>query len=515
MSKKKDEDTNWLPPMTDQQEAVFFDDRKYLLLYGGRASGKSFVALHKCVRHCYENANALAMVCTLTRAGSTAGGAWEDLLTLADDHKGNPAGVLEIWRKGIGLEYTEEYGDKAGNKYIDIRSADGGVSKIMQMSLPSGSIVTNRIKTVKPSYFLFEELTNTSDSSYFYKVIQQLGRRRGVPAKAQQYCATCNPPDEGQEHWVYKAFIQEAFINKEDGTRIPDPEYAVHCLNPAENPYMEDKESYLRSVEQESRLDPTAYDRNILGKWVAKVTGSGIFEGFYDPALHIKGELGKSGIKVRAFEEDAKMPVVVGYDPGDVNNARVFMQKHNFGNRQVWTVIDESIKIKERRSIEILVRDVMDKMVMLNKKAGEILHYIHIGDRQGWEQWNSQGDLTYKRMREISMHLIRTEDRYKDLTPIHMLAPEKGAGSIVERVHLVRDRLLTNDLVVSGLCPKVDNMFRFLRCEKDKIDKPLKTGKGEIHVFDALSYPILYFEQRGRTKTRNNDKKLEIVSFSA
>jgi len=509
-----DEDVEWLPPMTPQQEKVFFDDSKYLLLYGGRASGKSFIALHKGVRHAYENSNALVMVCTLTRAGSTAGGAWEDLLTLAEDHKGNPAGILEIWRKGIGLEYTEEYGDKAGNKYIDVRSMDGGVSRIMQMSLPAGSIVTNRIKTFKPSWFLFEELTNTYDSAYFYKVIQQLGRRRGVPEKYQQYCATCNPPDDGPDHWVYKAFIEEPYDIK-DGKRVKDPRYSVHLLNPAQNPFMENKEEYLKTIEQEARLDPTAYDRLILGKWVAKVVGSGLFENFYDPQTHVKGQLGKSGLKVVPYEDDVSLPVIVGYDPGDVNNSRVFMQRHTFGNRKVYTIIDESVKLKERRSLELLVRDIMDKMVMLNKKAGTTLQYIHIGDKQGWDQYNNQGDLTYKRMYEISLHLIQTEERYKELSPIYMRAPEKGAGSKEERVRLTKDKLLSNDIIVSGLCVEVDRMFRMLREDPKKPDSPLKTAKGEIHTFDALSYPILYYEQYDRPARVNSDKKLEIVTINA
>tara|TARA_R100000951_G_scaffold41798_4_gene35291 strand:+ start:14244 stop:15746 length:1503 start_codon:yes stop_codon:yes gene_type:complete len=500
--------------MTPQQEEVFFDDAKYLLLYGGRASGKSFVALHKAVKHAYENSNALVMVCTLTRAGSTAGGAWEDLLSLAEDHTGEPAGILEIWRKGINLEYTEEYGDKAGNKYIDVRSTDGGVSRIMQMSLPAGSIVTNRIKTFKPSFFLFEELTNTYDSAYFYKVIQQLGRRRGVPQKLQQYCATCNPPDDGPDHWVHKAFIDEPF-DVVDGNRVKDPRYSVHCLNPAQNPFMEDKEEYLKSVEQEARLDPTAYDRLILGKWVARVVGCGIFENFYDPNLHVKGELGKSGLKVVPYEDDSSLPVIVGYDPGDVNNARLFLQRHNFGNRKVYTVIDESVKIKERRSLELLTRDIMDKMVLINKKAGTALQYIHIGDKQGWDQYNNQGDLTYKRMYEISLHMVQTEDRYKELSPIWMKAPEKGAGSKEERVRLVRDKLLTNDILVSGTCGFTDSMFRKLREDPKKPDVPLKTPSGEIHTFDALSYPILFYEQYDRPKHNMSDKKLEIVSISA
>jgi len=500
--------------MYPQQVEAFFDDRKYLLLYGGRASGKSFVALHKCVKHAYEHRDALVMVCTLTRAGSTAGGAWEDLLSLAEDHNGNPAGILEIWAKGIGLQYTDEYGDKAGNKYIDIRTQDGGVSRIMQMSLPAASVVTNRIKTFKPSMFLFEELTNTGDSAYFYKVIQQLGRRRGVPEKYQQFIATCNPADEGKEHWVYKAFVEN-----DDGP-ITDPRYSVRVLNPATNPFMENKEEYLKSVEQEANLDPTAYDRLILGKWVARVIGLGMFEGFYDPDVHLKGEIGKSGMKILPFEKDGSpCPIVVGYDPGDVNCARVFMQRHQLGEKRLYRYLDDHVRIKQRVSLEQKVRDVLDKMVQFNRQTGVNLTYVHVGDSQGWEQYNDQGDLAYKRMLEISRYLIDRpgpSNPYKGLTPIMMRAPSKGPGSVESRVRMMKDLLLNGSILVSGMATATESMFRKLREVPKKPDKPMKTASGEIHTFDAASYPPLYYEQHaGWLKKNNSENNLEIIPLAS
>jgi hypothetical protein len=513
MKSQLDEE-EWIPPMYPQQVDAFYDDSKYLLLYGGRASGKSICALHKCVKHAYEHRDALVMVCTLTRAGSTAGGAWEDLLSMAEDHRGEPAGVLEIWAKGIGLVYTDEYGDKAGNKYIDIETADGGVSRIMQMSLPAASVVTNRIKTFKPSFFLFEELTNTSDSAYFYKVIQQLGRRRGVPQQFQQYVATCNPADEGRDHWVYKAFIENS-----DGP-VTDPRYSVHVLNPATNPFMENKEEYLKSVEQEANLDPTAYDRLILGKWVARVVGLGMFEGFYDPEIHLKGELGKSGMVPLASNKDGSpCPIVVGYDPGDVNCARVFMQRHQLGEKRLYRYLDDHVRIKQRVSLEQKVRDVLDKMVQFNRRANHNFSYVHIGDNQGWEQYNEQGDLAYKRMLEISKYLIDRPlkgNPYKGLTPIYMRSPSKGPGSVENRVRMMKDMLLNGSILVSGTAVAIEGMFRKLREIPRKPDKPLKTASGEIHTFDAASYPVLYYEQHTSWVKGNISKNnLEIVSIPA
>lgn len=505
------------PFMTPQQEEVFDDDlAKYLLLYGGRASGKSIVAINRVVKHCHMFSDALGMITTLTKMGAEAGGAWEDLTSQSDDHRGEPAGILRNWKKYCeGFDYTEERGDKAGVKRLDIRAMDGGVSTIMLLSLPAGSVVVNRIKTVKPSIFLFEELTNTSDSSYFYKVIQQLRRRKSVPKAYQQYIATCNPPDDGPDHWVYKAFFEDNY-DIVDGQRVQDSAYSVYCLNPAQNPFMEDREDYMQSVYQEARKDPTAYDRLVLGKWIAKVLGSGIFENYYEFDHHLKGELGKSGLKPIPYDDDgSKIPVIVGHDPGEVNNAKVFMQHHQFGDRKLWTVINEIFRNQERRSLEFIVRDVLNKMLEINHQAGSNMQYIHIGDKQGWDQYNHHsGSVTYAKMFEISKNIITSESRYSDLTPIYVRAPEKGGGSVEERVNLVRENLLSDDIMVSGRCLAVDKMFRTLRNEEKNPDRPRKTPSGEIHTFDALSYPMLYYAQYSKPRKRTQ-KKLEVIPIPA
>jgi hypothetical protein len=89
-----------------------------------------------------------------------------------------------------------------------------------------------------------------------------------------------------------------------------------------------------------------------------------------------------------------------------------------------------------------------------------------------------------------------------------MQAPPKGAGSVRERVLSVKSKLQDETLFVSGSgCQDVIEMFSGLRKATDKItreeldDKPLKDSAGHIHTFDAVSYPIYFWDFRGTTST--------------
>ena len=516
--RRKGSDTeDWLPRMSPTQTKIFYDERPYQLLYGERGSGKTIVALNKVVKHCVEYRNALAIICTLTRAGTTAGGAWENLLSMETTHDDHPIGVLEVWREGFDLTYSEEYGDKAGNKWVDVQTLDGGVSRIMQLSLNAPTQVFAKVKNMKPSLFFYDELTDNTTQDYFFKVIQQLGRRQGVPANKQYFLGACNPAAEGEKHWVYKVFFEGRDSNGAvdiNGTPY-DKKYGVWHVPMTENVFMEDKESYIDKVMQECKTDPTSYDRNILGRWVPKMVGSAIFEGYFNKGHHVKGEEGKSGLFPIPYENGIKNPIIVGHDPGEVNVAKVFLQRHRLGDKYFWRVLSSYATVGEKLTIEQTVKNLLDKMVALNKQAGVALPFMHIGDSAGWTHWNSQGDYTYKKYFEISKHLIENFPKYKELTPVRVVDPKKTGGSKVERVNAVRDKLLSDEMVISATAEEVIQMFMMLKKKKDDVDEPLKTPSGEIHTFDALSYPIYYFDLLGKSRVVSNTKKdLELISIS-
>jgi hypothetical protein len=473
------------------------------------------MALHKLVSHCYRNTDAFAVIVTLTQSSGQGGGVWDDLTNENDFHEGplkdSPAGVLRMWKEGIGLEYGEPY-EMAKNKVIDIRTHDGGVSRIMLKSIPIASQIVDRIKGPAFSFILMEEITNTHHRDYFIKLIQQLGRRRTVPASEQQYVATCNPADDGRDHWVYKKF----FLPKKSETlKDHAKRFGVHHIKMSENEWMEDKDGYIENVLEECEYDPTAYDRLVLGKWEKRILGSGMFEGYWVPEIHIKGKRGEGLVP---FKDEM---FTVGYDPGNVNNSRVFMQRSNVDGRWIWRVIDEVINTKQRLTDHQLVLPILDKMEFWNRRQDCLFPYEHIADEAVFNQFSPSSDtgFVYREWAKISHEFINEIPRYAQLNPIMMKGPKKGAGSIEARVKTVINKLATEQILVSGNCPMVIEMFSFLKRARDKhgndeMFKALRTK--HIHIFDALSYPIYYYDLlygTNRPQSVDEEDEPEVITF--
>jgi phage terminase large subunit len=511
------EPKEWEPTMGPSQRKFFYDGRKYVLAHAERGSGKTVVAIHKMIRHCYLNNDALAMIVTITKATATGGGCWDDLtnesLFVEGPLAGTAAGMLAMWRDGIDLEYSEPYEDGAHNKYIDIRNIHGGISRIMLKSMPVGAQIQSRIKGQHPSFFLFEELTATQDPHYFTKVIQQLGRRRTVKASEQQYVATCNPANEGERHWVWKQFLEDI------GDPEHDSKYGVHHIPMSENDWMPDKEGYLDTILQECKYDPSAADRLIKGDWVERLIGEGLFEGFWLPEIHIRPKNAKKGHGLVPFENEM---LTFGFDAGTVNNCQVIMQHSFIEGMWRWRILDEIVNIGKRLTDPQLVHKTMERMNFWNDLMDHSFPYEHIADNQVLTHFNPSGSYIYREWAKISHQMIRDNDRYHDLPVIRMKSPPKGSGSIEERVKGTINKLSMEQLLVSPTCTFTIEMFNMIRRARDKhgndeLFKPLKTAKGHIHMFDAISYVIYYYDllrTGNRLQTQEAKSEPTVLTFS-
>lgn len=141
--KNKDEHSPWIPSLSPTQRRIFDDPSLYLLAYGERGTGKTYIlGGHKLVRHCYENFNALALCVVGVRSQATMGGVWHKLQTE----------ILPLWREGLGIEISDERQDTQKNLYIDIQNRYGGHSRVYLISVPFGAFIKDRIKGFEPSY---------------------------------------------------------------------------------------------------------------------------------------------------------------------------------------------------------------------------------------------------------------------------------------------------------------------------------------------------------------------------
>lgn len=483
----------WMPGLSGTQRVLFDSPAKYILAYGERASGKTFVlGGHKLVRHCYEGFNALALIIVGIKSQATQGGVWHKLMTE----------ILPEWKEGLGIDYTDQKLDLQKQPYIDVSNRYGGWSRISLMSAPFGNILVDRIKGYEPSYVFIDELTNLDSPSYFDAVVQQLGRRQGIEG-VQQYTAACNPA--GPSHWVYKRFFESPY--NEDGDWNED--YASVHVKISENINNLPDGYYDRVMEAVSN-DPIEAKRMLEGEWIDRPAGDAIFGPYFNKQLHVVGDL-RTGIV-----PNPDFPIILGWDPGAVNNAIIFLQCLVGKEKSLWTVFDEFVSVNKKLPYTTIIPLLYRKMKSWERKVGRSLRWIHVSDNSAFNQYRAKtGSYDVKDIEEIS----REKCQHFDLPPIRMKAAPKFSGSVEGRVRLMIARLMNEEIIVSAQCTDIVKMFTNLISEKQREGKydpnlALKPKRSiYVHSFDALSYPLMYFDV-GSGAPSPNVETSEIVEIN-
>ena len=483
----------WSPSLGGTQEEIFHSNAKYILCYGERGTGKTYVSGgHKLVRHCYENFNALALIIVGIRSQATMGGVWHKLLTE----------ICPLWQDGLDIDITDERQDTQKNLYIDVENRYGGYSRIVLISVPYGAFIKDRIKGFEPSYVFVDELTNLDTPDYFTAVVQQLGRRPGITSP-QQYVAACNP--DGPSHWVYKRFFEQPL--SESGKWNPD--YAKFHVPIRENVENLPKGYYDRVMEAVAN-DPIEEARMLRGEWVDRPVGDAIFKPYFVDGIHTAGD------KKNKILPNPDFPVICGWDPGSVNNAIIFEQLLPASDKVLWTVFDEVIHINEHIPYTQLVVEIMRKMRYWNRRIDAELQYFHVSDNSAFNQYRAAtGSYDVRDIENISLEKCEQFE----LAPIRMRAAPKFSGSVESRVRLTIAKLQREELVVSTHCTGILKMFYNLVSEKEgKTYDPSRPFKPKrsiyVHGFDAMSYPFLYYDA-GPGRIHSQGSKAEIMEIGA
>lgn len=501
----------WEPPMGDAGRQIFDCYKKFMLAHGERGSGKTYACLHKLVRHLYENDGAMACITVVTRSSAILGGAWSKFQK-----------VLQIWEDGIGLQGEGKEGefvfkmDDGRNRYVWIKNMHGGWSMAFLKSMQHADQIKERVKGMEFSFFFFDELTETDDERYFTDTIQQLGRLPGI--HPQQFLGACNPPDEGEDHWVYKRF----FTGFDDpNSKIPKKrtDYGVFHVPMTENVFMDNKEEYIATVMEACRNDPTAYDRLIRGLWIKKPTGKGLFSEWFRRELHVRGDLAK-----QQFIIPTGAVVDIGYDIGTANTAITFEEKLQTKRGELWSWFDEIVLVEKYVPIPQVVPMLLARMNYWCGRVDRPLHFNHIADSASFDQMRPDGTYdarkleqevveAFKKNHEKLMdgkgdlypylhHIIYENpaapihERVLRSQPIRLRACEKPDGSVMARVKMTIARLQANLLVVSARCVKHIEMLENIPVDPDKPYTPLK-GTRHKHAFDSSTYVVYHYEMGG------------------
>jgi Terminase large subunit, T4likevirus-type, N-terminal len=473
-------DEEWEPPLNPVQREIFDCDAQCVLAHGEKGSGKTSAMIHKVVKHCFENENALALILTPVKSMSEDGGAWHKLVTE----------ILPIWAEGLGLHWKKGH-DKQHNELVWVQNVHGSYSQIKGISAPHPDQLADRFPGREPSCVFVDELTKCSSIEYFSAPHAQL-RRRPMVKGVQQYLAACNP--EGPSHWVHKLFFQEPF-NEETGEW--NPNFATFYVPIADN----EKNlppAYLAGLSDTYSHDPIERARMIGGEWIDRASGESLFRDIYNPLVHVRPIMADGKPSRARLLPSPSYTLVIGLDPGNVHNAFVFMQWLPIDHRMKWVVLDEMVTIRKRIDYNDFIPMVMRRIRWLRTKSGgtaQTMPQVWISDNSAFNQYrslNGSYDVT-----EIERIYETHRERY-GLEPMRVKPAPKFNGSQVATVRQVQ-RLIGNDeLIVSTSCPKVQKMFLQLESEDQK--------KGDVfdptaamtpkrsdhqHVFKALGYVTL------------------------
>jgi len=493
-NRKKD----WNPALNPTQRKIFDDTAKYILGYGEKGSGKSIGFGHKVIRHAYDNDNALVLIISPTiRTGNF--GIWYDLETLVlpawrdgnkypefmNDGKTPHPKAGTLMDEGIGLEYTHSALDPlTKDRHRWIRNRHGGWSCIVLMSIPHATMVETRIKGPAPSMVYVEELTNCDGREYFSKIAMQLGRRRGNKGAPQQYCASCNP--EGPSHWVYKEFLEKVEAGK--------TQYSVFHVPIAEN-LQHLTEGYHDEIKDLTENDNIEYRRLVLGEWIDRPTGEGIFKEYFIPTLHIKPSDPKQIILGVGLLPIAGYPIILGYDLGSVFSSVTFLQRILKPSGTIWFAFDEVDHLNQRILYKTLAWEIIERMKFWQKRVTYEFKYQHITDESAINVWRpgSEGG-TYDSL-VFEREFNRVQEQLNQ-HPAKLLGCPKGPGSVSGRVQLLQGKLLQEEFFVSGSnCPNTREMLMFLEADKNEPEKPKRSKF--LHKFDSVTYPMWRAEVAG------------------
>lgn len=474
----------WLPPICLKQHEVFVNGNRFLLVSGPRLSGKTEAILHKILKHAFDVPGSRTAIITKTTKTGKSGGVWQDLTQR----------IIPIWlRAGIGFSLIQEpkvTGDTRQNMFV-VRSRFGPASEVLLHSLEFAPEVDEKLRGTKYSMVWFSEIDQIApesgtppdrdDRMVFASASAQLRMEPEVAYEAHQIIMDCNPPEDGEDNWLHKIFVQE----KEDPNH-PDKEYQeqLHHIEFSidDNPFLDPRSKTM--LYNQYRYRQSLLDRLYYGKWKKDLTG-GHFSEMFKPEVHVLGKIECQEEEREIIYPSAACKLLLsGLDLGDRNNSFHIGEKLETkeGDRIItkFAIIDELVITGRHLALRVLV----DAMVAMIDKWEKYCKDEY-GRTIAWRHWSDEAAFHYKQVAEATdMLVVRNMSGGK----IQLRPAPKYKGSIRDRVALVQHLLFENRLYFSAQLNETITMLKVLRqgnTVADYVAPPRHT-----HAFDSLTYML-------------------------
>lgn len=491
----------WTPYISGKQEDIMRLRTRYNLMTGPRFSTKTRGVLHAIALHLWDFEYARFAMVSRTQTISADGGSW------AAFHRF----ILPEWKKGMGMEYTKPRMDGATHKLvIETSNKYGGTSIIQLDSLAVETDVDERFKNKEYSGLYLIEADNF-EQRYTFDVIQEC--LRGIPGLSPsdyRMFLDCNPPKDGEDHWLHDLFYKFRLINLDeltpdgeklvrvDGLSGKDKEDAIVALKELQKEltvmeFTVDDNVFVTPAQRRAQFAKYSHDKDLLdryyyGKWI-KADGDGIFRQHFKPIIHVN-EVGPDPKDPEILLPEPNCShLLTGWDIGGSNNAAVIIEQVQVKRmvlendvevlRDVpaFKILDEFVSIGENISVATLTEHMMRKLIFWQSQCSGKIWFRHISDRSAFDKYNNIGDnYEYQEVLAESGGQIELER-----------GPVKKKGSVQESVNLIKKLLFQDRLFVSSKCHGTIEMFKNIKAAKHKAMDEHSKHK---HVYDAIRYAI-------------------------
>lgn len=442
--------------------------------YINHNSSKTINAVNKIARHLWENDGAIVGIIGKTLRNIKSSGVWQDLTTAK-------CGIPQWLESRIGFSYVDEPKMTGDTKmtFFRVRNMHGGTSECQVHSLEHEHEVEMKFKGGRWSMIYLPEADQFKDRHTFDILEDQL-RIIDIPYDQHQLICDCNPPAEGQDHFLHDLFFKQT---KPDGTPL-DEKYRskfhrIH-FDLDDNPFITDEDR--DTLKSKYLHDKNRYARLVEGKWEHDQT-IGHFAEFFIENIHVRGNADSpdEALWQILIPSQSCMEVIVGWDTGDVNHAVSIIAPRDTGDVAAFDIIGEVVVLDQNMAIDEFVELVMDEM--------DFIEAI-VKDRYGRDKirWLHRSDTSALKFRSAA-----------DMTEILVVQQVSGGrillrgvpkGRVRERISLAKRLLFDNRIFVSAQCKHHIEMFRYLRKGKAKTDI-IEHKSPYKHVFDALTYALL------------------------
>jgi phage terminase large subunit len=219
----------------DAYHPIFYEDKTYWIISGGRASGKSTnIAAYFVMRLMGEDYARLVIARYTSRALTNS--IYRDIVDLITDWRLTP--------------YLEVKGDEIINKL------NGNMLITHSMKLAEGTMSARGKGLARVTHLLIDEATELPSEEEYLKLVDSF-RTKGAERKI---FLLFNPT--AKNHWIFKRFYMP------DGN--PNPKY-THTHGYIHTTYKDNEHnldpSKVKEWEQSLFTDPEYYSHHILGKW--------------------------------------------------------------------------------------------------------------------------------------------------------------------------------------------------------------------------------------------------------